>query len=772
MPVTRRERSRQAQRRAGAFSQENYTLPKPLAPFDDESMVGFMTRTAAAYRFHEPLRLFDRVHPSETKLTVLCRTDPASKLGRALQTFLGLNAATFRRLSLWSRDGTMASVLGQPIWSDLVHKGNRAVCPACLRDAAYHRAEWLINALPACTRHSAWLRSTCHRCRKPLGWSGMHVHACNNPQCAADLREADLEPVHTPGLAVVAELQGLLRRNEPGPLGMSPGETLKMTLVLARLQLGAKQGRKPSRFIAESGHGFLDVLASGWDALSDWPNGFHRYMDRLRAQASDRRQRNGLVKAFGRLPKVIASLPDLPWSHVIGEVFGNYAGTMPSIRTSRKVLQKYSPGTELNVPFMSSTEASLVLGVSAAAITDIARRHGLYAALPEGSGPAAALHADQVRKLKKAAKDYVYAKQAVRVLGVSLSMMEQLEKAGLIRRAPLNERVLEGQPYRRTELQAFIAACFGSAPTITVEEARAAGLTPLTRASAYRPVPSLCEALLTGRLEAAARIRGKTGLAGLRLRMSEVKQALPFALTTLGVGEAAALIGTAHHNVSVWIKRGFLNGQAPIGCRERGMRITRAAIEEFQRAYVTGGELPKAFGTTSKLMLAIGIEPVSEKRLDGVNEMLFRRSDLTEAVLAKMRALRAGLPGTPAERRLASLARSAEFGHSIGRRWGVGLVRDRIAFNDGRGRWLFVFVGFRPGIAGAFTFKVRPDRLAQMDRLVGATIALVPNVGDAFLLLPHTEVGWRRQADGGALLTVVFTDSGAIGDLERWSTVL
>ena len=764
----------------------DYVLPKVPTPHADESLPGLLMRTAEPFRFHDPRRLFKRLDLPKHILATLCQADPAGEQGRLLRAALRLDETAFRRLTLWTDDVTTVSILGEPVWRELVRPEVRAVCPLCLEESQHHRAVWLVDLLPVCARHGARLIERCPApgCGRRLDWSGAAVHRCGALACRFDLRKAEAVRVEPERLGAVVALDALLHGREldaKGHLELPFGTALKLSFILGKMSLGIeRRGRAPGLIRREIDR-IPEILREGWRALDDWPRGFHALLEARRAQAAGRAGKDGLTKAFGSLAKYVHEWVREPWGAPIGAAFAEYAAAQPDLATTSHTLRRYAPGTEVRHLHVSLSQAQQMLGISPATMQAIAERRGMYVLPPRGSGTPSLLRADGVQELQRELDGFLLIDQARAILGVGHRVMRQMEPSGLLAQVPLEERVMESRIYRRSAVEELVSACVGSARRVTRAQAKSEGLTLVTRATAPgRTVPDICRALADGRLRSAATVRAERGLMRIRVRMEDVERVLPAARETLSIVDAARLmgIGCGYRHLHVWKRRGLLRAVPGDKRGERGARVEREEWERFRREYVTGGELADLFQQKGNFWLSRHLKhqsvlPVSGPGVDEGELALFRRADCTPEVMRAVRLVQARPPGTPQEKHRLAFARALVAAKAVAALWGTEFRRVNNRFTDeAGGRVLQVVSGRRPDLTGVFSFSAAQTTLERLRALPGAWVALVPAQGDTFLLAPFGEIPWRGATLETGYITVRFDGRGRPLEMAEWAVPL
>jgi hypothetical protein len=735
----------------------SYRLPRPLTPEAGESLPGLIMRNAMELRFLDPTRLLKRrLRAPGLGLVSLCRAAPGSELGSGIRHMLGLEECQWPRMAMGTDDETLVGLNGHVVWREHMQLERRVVCPDCLAESGHHRSIWFLDALTACARHGTRLISSCPQCSLPLRWSGPGMHLCSKRRCRFDLRKAEPGRVPEGQLAGIRGLDRLFHCDDPAaeaPLGMPFGEALHVAVTLGQFALGMeKVSRLPGYIERHRGEMHL-ILDAGWDALSDWPNGFRRLLDRLKARAQERRGKGGLRKTFGGLSPKVFQWSREPWGAPIGTAFVEYAAEQEDLAVTAHVLGRYGSSDALRNRHMTMSEAGKALDVSAQTMRRLADRLDLYVLRPNGAGIASLLHADRIRRLKDEAAEFLLPEETRKTLNVGRKVFEKLEASGLIWRVPEEDRILEIRPFRKAAVEALVVACRGDAPELEDTEARQRGFWNLASVTAPgREPPDVCRALMEGRLKAAALVSGQPGLRGIRLDPAEVQRVLPFHRATMSAVEVGRILGVAYTHVLLLARRGLIKTTTPATMHEIGVRFSREAIADFQRDYVLGGELARQDtnggpinGALTRHLRFLGIGMVSGPAAgDGGKLAVFRRADITPEVLASISAIR-HRPAVPLrELRQRGYERVAVVGDTIGQVWGAALRRVNNRFSDdATGRVVQVVSGRRPDLTGVFRFHVQRESLKALRSAREAWVALVPNQGDMFVLLPLDQVPWR-----------------------------
>ena len=206
------------------------------------------------------------------------------------------------------------------------------------------------------------------------------------------------------------------------------------------------------------------------------------------------------------------------------------------------------------------------------------------------------------------------------------------------------------------------------------------------------------------------------------------------------------------------------------------MRVTHEEWERFVGVYATSGMLADEIGQSSNTWIArhldfLGVQPISGKEVDGGYTNLFRRVDVGPGVIKEIRRIQQGKTGTPQDKHRESFARVATVAAGIAERWGVKFTRTHNLFVDRvGGRAVLMISGRRPDMTGVFVFHVLSKSLAALEALPDPWLAMVPNVGSQFLLIPAGQAPWRGSKDLKSRYTSIrFDVRGKPMELLEWS---
>lgn len=737
-----------------------YRLPHALEPFPDESLLGLAMRNAAVYRFRKPERLFRRLHVEPLILTDMCRQDASSEVGMAITHLLGLDRDRSRELTIWHGATGVANVLGWGIKREFVRHRRRAVCPSCLVESQHHRAIWLVDIIPICGRHGCWLVHTCQTCGGKLGWNGVGVHRC---RCRQDLRSAPFTAAPEQALGAVMALDAIFHRKAAPPLGMDFGQVLQAVLRLGLYAVGKEGMINHSRRmagLADSHRELLpDMLAQGWGALADWPNGFHTCLDRVRSHEPPEAP-VGLKRSFRGLNAWLFRWARAGWGKPLAEEFARYVATRQDVACTTHALSAYGSAKAIKRADLTMGEARRRLGVSPDTLTRIIKRNPGILLRNPAPGVPSLIKGSEVSRLGRLDARLLDVHGVAKLLGMSFHVIPDLEASGLIRRVPATEYVRENRSFRRSEIQGFLDRCMGNAPPVSAQEAKEQCLVTLEGASKpWRTRYEILAALSSGRLRAAASDPGKHGIRSIRLDMADVDAALPHAEALMTASTLCRELGVNATTLRVWRRASYIQdaGTTRLAGRKSTLLFSPTAIEAFRADYILGGELGELAGigkhastSVTHDLLRAGVRAVSGPSVDEAVSHLFLRRDVTPKVIEAARRLREKAPVL--DQREAARSRTDAVLGQVAHMWGGKIVRRRnmLSFEDS-GRTLFAVSGCQVSLVGRFVFTIHPATITKLKQAHDAWVAIIPAEGDLFLLVPFNRITWpphRGSSEG------------------------
>jgi hypothetical protein len=272
-----------------------------IEPSTGESPYGYLLRVAEVYQYHSRRWLLD--------LAKLEKTDDLHRreYAAAIAECLRLRDDEWSYLSYQVTGGSdrfhQRLFRGQVVAAGHLNVKSPRICPVCVKDAMFCRAEWDIGLISACPLHGCLLVNTCWKCHQRLRWSRKGV---GRYKCEADLCSSPLIPAEPNLVAVnaclhfsaglrVQTISEILRRaglsSEFQHLDLDA--LLRVFFLLETL--AQKTPDSIRKFSATDMSPALEIGCSAGAAASDWPNGLLHLFRTLVSRAEnqgDKRVRN------------------------------------------------------------------------------------------------------------------------------------------------------------------------------------------------------------------------------------------------------------------------------------------------------------------------------------------------------------------------------------------------------------------------------------------------------------------------------------------------
>lgn len=349
-------------------------------------------------------------------------------------------------------------------------------CPACLTEAAYHRLAWLPVAAAACPRHECLLVTGCPRCGADVPAQAVALARCS--RCGADLRQARSVSVagDEHGLFVQRVIHAWLTAAPP-PAADSRSRTwpAQPPNVLFRVldglrwavesalrtdpaweyacpvPAGADGGGPALRRTRLSSAASYRVYATAFQALLDWPQGFHEFLRAYNFQEKRRNEaaaleaddvrywrvdRRGLHADLGAL---YSQWVQWRWQHpafaFLQEAFDQYAADTyvgsVAIVHSRRYLE--NPAFADRFPCASEAEAARMLNTTEQVISRLLLLGRLeHYQTSDGHYLDNFIRRKELLELRERWREPVTLAEAARLLGVNRRLVVRMVQAGVL----------------------------------------------------------------------------------------------------------------------------------------------------------------------------------------------------------------------------------------------------------------------------------------------------------------------------------------------------
>ncbi len=256
----------------------------PLVPEADESLVGFVARTCHHNGLWNAKPLMDDVGLRVSRGIGHLPRVAADLTGLATVLAVDVEWVEERRQGSARSPSARVNFHGAALRREHLDCSNVAAAPQFLQQHGYHRDEWLVSTLAACSISGEWLVQHCQQpgCRAPLRWLGPKgICRCADPDCrdANATGSSLLVPeCARPGLTLAAGLVHPLEKERAASLAALPpslrsedrGDVFELAWVLGCLEEpdGLKAITSP-KLLEPTRRG--ETLARGASLLTDWP---------------------------------------------------------------------------------------------------------------------------------------------------------------------------------------------------------------------------------------------------------------------------------------------------------------------------------------------------------------------------------------------------------------------------------------------------------------------------------------------------------------------
>lgn len=434
------------------------------------------------------------------------------------------------------------------------------VCPLCLQESnAYWRAIWLEINRPWCAIHRIWLVDKCTACHQTLRWGRTRLVDCECGQSLWEIEVSEISDQVLDALDVV-----------PVPVLLWLGAVARFGLMGKPLK-GAS-----SQVVAE----MATLIELGAAQTVDWPAVFFLMLDGTRISpvqpGSDRLEL--LTTALPGLTKRLAKIRDKTWRAKLTEAVGHY---VTSSRTGHGPLAwKNAPGCR--PPSVAKVARGMGIGAARLAGTlDGLGHSGVSTRRTAGGRFRRLVSAEAAKAAKELLDSRVALKPAARLLGLSVSRLEQLIAIGSL-------NVSNGMLDRRavTALRQDLIACAegGLVPgdVVTLKHA-------LRYWVPVRQTGALLDALLSKEMPCYLS-QATTQSGDLMLSVSAVRswstQASTATPAFLTIPEASTALGLKQQVVYHLVRMELIDARTEQVRKRNAQVVTQQALRDFKSRFI------------------------------------------------------------------------------------------------------------------------------------------------------------------------------------------
>ena len=574
-----------------------------LSPYPDESLLGFIARTAehnVLESTYAITRQAGQAHANRTTTAV----SPAIRQ-EELAYILRIDPCEVSRRSYVHPEGELKrDFYGVTLRYTDVESKVRRFSPSSLQHAPYHRAAWDCRLLPFCPESWDFLLGACHQCNAQQLWRIANgVTSCD--RCSADLREAPASRVPENDRKMLGWFADLLspfeQAQDIAKALVAPSLAhLSTTLLVAlavRLLWVVDPWVKQATFNGwrQDPARYLRALSVALPMLQDWPCKFLSHVRETQAGKGSS-WRESSVKSCDRFLKKLL-IDKEPALRIVGEV----------------AFARLGAADEQAAPnHMDLQEAAELLGRGAPSLKEWRGRKLLRATVGLRNGQLThCFDRAEITFLAEFTQDRVSAEAFAASFGMTYYGVEQLVCMQLLTPTshPWIQAVYDTPQFSRREITKLTEMLWNTAKQPSaIENGRSLTDTLKSIGGKLRPWGPIIQALLRGEIPYTLRREGKTLASRIivdqasRSRLASLdfdRRAHPSFEFDLGM---SMLDAAANLNVSA-PKATFLGAlQRPRIFAHKYRNIPVATVEELASQFISAQELTALTGWTwSKL---------------------------------------------------------------------------------------------------------------------------------------------------------------------------
>lgn len=635
--------------------------PLLVAPERGESLPGFLHRLARENGFARAgwLRQDVGLHTTQT--------DWADEHFQRMSICSGQSVDALRRMDCpASSNSELVHFKGHLVDIRMLDRMTMRYCPMCLANDGYHRSVWFLRFITVCPTHGCEIIERCATCGKRLNWNRRRFLEC---QCGAPLTSRSTPPEAGAGVPCLHGARALYEKcGEPHgrelALACLPSQFASLDLESfcsllwftgsTRNDFATYRSRcGPMKQPTDDMH---VTLEHGYQILSEWPQSFHRWLDRVRAAPAPGWTK-GLNKQFGLLERKLRNLRRPQVLEIIQDAVLSYAVANGIYVHDRQSLL-VPAGSTRHTRMISIKEAARILGCAAGTATKIAIDQGWLDAKMRNKGGLKAVSETLVREYRESNQPELGLDTVRDLLNVRHETLEELLEAGIIGRRRAGARHqsrAQGWSVTEADVEEFkarISACV--CHTKTPEGSRL--ITLKTIAGRYYlhrlGYVDFIQAVLRGELIPRGRDEKINGPAGLLFDEVEAirfySQHRDARARCLTPAQAGRLISMPEHHVRAAVSLGLLPSENMSGGR-RACLVSVEDAERFSRTYVSTVDLAEQHQCSDVVvrtfLSGMGIQPAGSKPGQQVGCSFYERrllDDLNLEVLTSDRSAQSG----------------------------------------------------------------------------------------------------------------------------------
>jgi DNA-binding transcriptional MerR regulator len=493
-------------------------------------------------------------------------------------------------------------------------------CPACLREAAYHRLIWMPLAVSACLKHRCLLMNRCQRCSRAVSIQDIVETECG--RCGDHLAETELISLENDaGLSFQHILQSWFMENiTPDGPHLLPQESPRVlyrvvdglqwaTRMLAgsewsylhHIETGPPLGQIKGQVVLAP-HAYYCLYATVGKGVMNWPDGFYQFLDAYRTHMHRQQSPAGGPKAD--LGNLYTQWMQDYWHHpafeFVHRAFERYfiRSYALSSAIARTNFCQERPDVMERLSLVNIAEAARLLKTTPIMITTPLKTGRLtyQTREPVSKRQYRFVSRSEVLELRDVWDELVNRAQAAKWLGVTERMVVDLVSAGLLaaERCPA-----DGYPYWAFRPSALLQCLERVSKYVECGPDQLSNcgdsLVNLTQATRLLFVVglnalSILSCVAEGRLRAYGIAGQELKLGSLRFDRSDIEQyihRIESENNWVSREELTKLLKVKDVTLTRWVREGLISPTTVLGSAQY---FSRETVEKFMRDHITTDE--------------------------------------------------------------------------------------------------------------------------------------------------------------------------------------
>lgn len=524
--------------------------------------------------------------------------------------------------------------------------GTSRYCPICLDEQPIWLQHWEAKLVMACDLHKVKLVDTCGNCGEQLFWKRTQLSRC---PCGAVIHAKSTAQASQEEIDAAAWITAKLYKEGQVPTHIDQLSVHQLHHLLSFLGVYdslENNEEKPRSLNLEDLTTASRIGCAGLRVLSDWPNGFEAFLDRLVARNRSDDKAGRLNGFFGRFyNNFFDEFWEKPFEPYIEE-FGRYLERNWRVSfTARN--RELSEILRSRHPWVSACVLAKSLNTSREVLANLYEDDKIsgHVVRTESGRKMFYVNRQDVPMIEILLQDQVDQATACKILGINKRRFAEIASHPLLGKPRKSAGRSGTWAVSRSRLKALIDVGGRSIPVLEDEAPNLISLGFALRHLYYRPdLNQLLSAVEEGTLRTAGLAENRTGIAAWmfdRVQFNAwIKGQNEYSFWS--VSEAAKQLGVKEQVAYRLARNNMLESR--ISPTTGHLKIEPEALEKFKAKYVFSQEIAERMGGLLakgiyKRLANIGIHPCSGPAVDGSPKCIYER---TEALDLAIKALRKG----------------------------------------------------------------------------------------------------------------------------------